>query len=39
MQEVCSSSRQRIQSVGSFEYLISHGWDQINIHASEINKR
>lgn len=23
----------------SFEYLISHGWDQINIHAAEINKR
>lgn len=23
----------------SFEYLIGHGWNQINIHASEVNKR
>lgn len=29
----------RVVFATSFEYLISHGWDQINIRASEINKR
>ena len=29
----------RVVFATSFDYLISHGWDQINIHASEINKR
>ena len=29
----------RVVFATSFEYLISHGWNQINIHASEINKR
>jgi tRNA(adenine34) deaminase len=29
----------RVVFATSFEYLISHGWNQINIHASEVNKR
>jgi tRNA(adenine34) deaminase len=29
----------RVVFATSFEYLISQGWDQIDIHASEINKR
>lgn len=29
----------RVVFATSFEYLISHGWNQINIRASEINKR
>jgi tRNA(adenine34) deaminase len=29
----------RVVFATSFEYLISQGWDQINIHASEVNKR
>lgn len=29
----------RVVFATSFDYLISHGWNQINIHASEINKR
>ena len=29
----------RVVFATSFEYLTSHGWDQINIRASEINKR
>lgn len=29
----------RVVFATSFEYLIGHGWDQINIRASEVNKR
>ena len=29
----------RVVFATSYDYLITHGWDQISIHASEINKR
>ena len=29
----------RVVFATSFDYLISHGWNQINIRASEVNKR
>lgn len=29
----------RVVFATSYEYLINHGWNQINIHAIEINKR
>lgn len=29
----------RVVYATSFDYLISHGWNQINIRASEVNKR